>query len=308
MRIVSLLPSATELIVLAGGGPDMVGRSHECDWPSNVVDALPKLTASKIHANTSLEIDEEVRKVLSESKDLYTVDAAKLRELRPDVIVTQSLCEVCSVSINAVECIANKMDPRPAVIDTNPMAFDQVMEDLLKVGRAIGREVESKAAHASLLARVSAIEGRVAAWRARRAAEGKSSEVRVAMLEWVEPLFFGGHWTPEVIAMAGGTHPLNPSGGRGQGALPSVARPSQELMDADVDVIIIAPCGLDLPRTRRELAVMKDTSWFEDYQRRGVPSENLEEVPGDKVECPIRVPLVVFYAHVQIVYNTFHAS
>lgn len=305
MRVVSLLPSATELIVIAGGGPDMVGRSHECDWPESVVHALPMLTASKIDSGAaSQQIDEEVRRVLQEGNGLYTVDSVKLAELKPDVIVTQSLCEVrnaflevlykpdeesepslrltpimhpslrtqvCSVSMSAVECIAAKLTPRPLIVDTNPQSYDEVMQDLLRVGEAIGRGADARAAYDSLLERTSAVEDKVRAWRASREGQGLSTTVNVAMLEWVEPLFAAGHWTPEMVTMAGGQHPLNPSEGRGKGGGKSIARPAEDLFKVATDVLIIACCGYDLPRTRKEIEIMKDKSWLERLQHQGVP-------------------------------------
>ncbi len=266
LRVVSLLPSATELIVAvleaaAAAAPpaappaaELVGRSHECDFPP-AAQHLPMLTASKISFTTSADVDAQVKAQLAAGAGLYSVDAAALAALRPDVVVTQSLCKVCSVDFCLVDSIADGLTPRPTVVDTNPMSLEDVFEDLKRVGAALGLAEAGAAAAAASAARAQAAAA--AAERAR----GGGPRPCVLFCEWVDPIFCGGHWSPQLIRMAGGAHPLNEAA-PGGGAPPSFEVPPDRAAASDPDVVIIAPCGLDLAKTRSELAPLVDAGWF----------------------------------------------
>jgi len=252
MRIVSLLPSATELLCAAGGERLLVGRSHECDFPPSIAH-LPILTAQRTAAATSAEIDRQVRAALSgpvdgiASASLYSLDAAILVSLKPDVILTQDLCEVCSVDLHAVRAIADRLSPRPEIVSLNPASLESVFDDLLTVGRAAGLEAGAEHAMVGL---------RAAYWDARDFVNPYLEGPEVAFLEWMDPLFAGGHWTPQLIEAAGGRHRLNPAGATSRQIEP------EELLAAMPDRLIICPCGYDLAAIRRELDTLTSARWW----------------------------------------------
>ena len=229
LRVVSLLPSATEIVALllaeqdgtappAGGrrGVALVGRSHECDHPAALVEHLPVLTAAKTTFTTSAEVDSAVRAALAAGTGLYTVDRGLLEQLAPDVIITQSLCSVCSVDFCLVERIAAGLPSRPRLVDLNPQSLGDVLTDIVAVGDALGLQRQAAVVVQRLQARVD--EATSAAEEALHGGGGGGGEAEpslsqrpsVAFLEWLEPIFIGGHWTPEIIHLAGGSHPLNP--------------------------------------------------------------------------------------------------
>lgn len=295
VRVCSLLPSATELIhvvieeakAMAGGadiGVELVGReflklpcpspplrphlttrpslpaprspgSHECDWPPEVT-SLPALTASTIKFTTSADVDRQVRDELATGAGLYSVDAPLLASLRPTVVVTQSLCKVCSVDYCKVEAIAAGLNPPPALVDTNPTCLAEVIRDLRRVAAALGLEAAGEAAAGKLEARVGAAVGAAARLKPPRA-----RPLRVGFCEWTDPIFCGGHWTPELIELAGGVHPLNPCTSF-KGAPASFAVAGDNFAAVDPDVIVVACCGLDIPTTRREMAPLVGQPWW----------------------------------------------
>jgi len=314
IRIVSLLPSATELIHsvleeaqhLAGDtkiNVQLVGRSHECDWPEEYGN-LPMLTASKIQSTTSEDIDRQVREQLAAGKGLYTVDKELLIKLKPDVIVTQSLCKVCSVDYCLVEDITSGMSPKPLLVDTNPSSLSEVLRDLRRVARALGLEPAGEAAVAKLEQRINnAMNIASKAKKDKNSKDNDSTGSKVGFLEWTVPMFCGGHWTPEIIEMAGASHPLNPcrydtdtidtkatditsgiviaSKGRNLGAGPSFTVPPEDFVAVDPDVIVVACCGFDIPRTKREMPALVENSWWKGL--RAVKEGNVWVVDGNQV-------------------------
>jgi len=250
MRIVSLLPSATEILcAIEGGEPMLVGRSHECDFPPSV-QHLPALTAQRVDSSlSSAEIDRQVRRALDNHRSLYTIDEQRLRELQPDVILTQDLCSVCSIDLNAVRAIAGGMSPSPRILSLNPRTIEDVFDDILHVGEAAGLRSEAQRAMVQL---------RGCYWEARDFVNPYHEGSKVAFLEWIDPIFIGGHWTPQLIHEAGGRHTLNAPG------QPSRRIEARELIAWGPDVIIICPCGRSLERTRREAAALRTTLWWND--------------------------------------------
>lgn len=251
MRVVSLLPSATELLCAIGGGDLLVGRSHECDYPASIAH-LPVLTGARTHAATAAEIDAQVRSVLSSTdasggQSLYSLDAELLAALKPDVILTQDLCEVCSIDLNTVRRIAARLDPQPRIINLNPATIEDVFDDLLKVGEAVGRERQAEAALVGL---------REQYWTAIDFVNPYESGPEVAFLEWMDPLFVGGHWTPGLIQAAGGRHSLNQPGAKSRVATPD------ELVAAQPQRLIICPCGWNLGQIQRELPNLTSKRWW----------------------------------------------
>ena len=269
-RIVSLLPSATEALCLIPGGKAMlVGRSHECDFPKDIAH-LPILTAPKFTGTEGSEaIDTQVKETLSSGQSLYHLDEAKLQELQPDVILTQDLCAVCSIDLQTVERVAQRMQPQPLVVSLNPKSLGDVLEDVLKVGAAVGIETEAQAAHKGLQDRIDAVVAKVKGLPQSPAPE-------VAFFEWMAPIFVGGHWTPELIELAGGRHSLNGPGKH------SPETPPQKVVDSQPDAIIICPCGYDIAATRKEVdATLVKQEWWQELP--AVQSGRVVVVDGNQM-------------------------
>jgi len=239
LRIASLLPSTTEIACALGFRSNLVGRSHECDYPSEVT-SLPVCTAPKFPLEgSSREIDQRVRSLVANGLSVYRVDAELLRELSPEVILTQSQCEVCAASLQDVEAAVRAwLGAKPRMVSLAPATLSDVLGDLQRVADALGspeRGVELR----------RALEGRIAAITQRSAAVARPS---VACIEWTDPLMAAGNWMPEMVARAGGENLLGEAGKH------SPTLHWEELRRADPDVIVALPCGFDLARTRREIA------------------------------------------------------
>ena len=250
------------MILLEAGTGDvqLVGVSHECDYPPLLVENLPQLTSSTIKFTSSAAVDTQVREHLATGAGLYAVDKEKLDELRPDVIVTQSLCKVCSVDYCVVEQLAAGMALRPTLVDTNPQSLAEVLDDLVRVGRALNLENEALAVRRKFEARIHAVQQGVVSVQ-RHHPGGPRACPSVVVLEWTDPMFVGGHWTPQLVSIAGGRHPLNPGTVAG-GAGASTTVTAEALCQSEPDIIVIAPCGLDLEKTIQESKVLMDASWW----------------------------------------------
>lgn len=250
VRVVSLLPSATEILCRVGGASLLVGRSHECDFPLGL-DHLPVLTGQRtpmfVGEGSSADIDRAVRAALGAGESLYTLDVDQLRALKPDVILTQDLCEVCSIDLQTVQAVARSMDPMPAVVSLDPKSIWAVFDDLLRVGAAVGLEREAEAAMVELRERW---------WTAVDFVNPYEEGPEVLFLEWMNPTFVGGHWTPELIRAAGARHSLNAAGFKSRVA--SV----EEIVAAAPDRVIICPCGLPLPAIEAELPALLAERWW----------------------------------------------
>ncbi|MEL6328447.1 MAG: cobalamin-binding protein [Planctomycetota bacterium] len=279
MRIVSLLPSATELIAAIGGTDHLVGRSHECDFPPGL-GHLPVLTAARTAYDPNIQdasraIDTAVRDALAEHTSLYTLDAAALAELRPDLILTQDLCDVCSIDLGTVRGIVRHMNTGlglfPEILALNPTTLEGVLDDLHRVGRAAHMEDEARDVVVSLRDRLFRAEEHVNAY---------AQKPVVGFVEWTDPVFIAGHWNVEIIERAGGDHPLNesvirPGEGAGEGpqrggreAGKSIAVEDPVFAATKPDAIIIAPCGLTLDQAEREARALRDRArvagWWDD--------------------------------------------
>jgi ABC-type Fe3+-hydroxamate transport system substrate-binding protein len=264
MRVVSLLPSATETLCLIGGERMLVGRSHECDHPASITDR-PTLTSQRTVFASAGEVDRAVSESLASGQSLYHLDGDRLRELRPDVILTQDLCPVCSVDLGEVREAASAMDPAPRVVALNPRSFEDVLDGLMEVGRAVGLEDG---------ARTALVELRNRFFSAADYANPFTLPPPVVFLEWTDPLYVGGHWTAQLVERAGGSHPLNPTvamDDAGTGAGGQMAhrlagaskRVTPEMVAAAApEHLIVCPCGLDLHATRREVEALATQEWF----------------------------------------------
>lgn len=242
MRIVSLVPSATETLFALGLGGSVVGVTHECDFPPEAAE-LPQLTATVLPAGLDAgEIDAAVKEVVGEGRALYSLDEELLAELAPDLIVTQAVCEVCAVSYDDVVEVASRLPSRPQVLQQDPSTLGEVLEDVTRAGEAAGIAERARAVRQGLEERLDAVQEAVAA----------APAPRVLALEWLDPPFLGGHWIPEMIALAGGEDVVGKAGQKS----PQVKW--EDLVDLNPDVVVAMPCGWYLDDSRAQALEHRD--------------------------------------------------
>lgn len=237
MRIVSLLPSATEIVFALGEGSSLVGVTHECDYPRETCQ-IPRVTRSNIPSGiSSQEIDLAVSNALTAEGTLYELDLPLLEELRPELILTQRLCDVCAVSYDRVQEAAKNLKSHPVILNLEPRSLDDILDNILAVGKAIGSEARAHSFRDSLRRRIDAIRDKT---------KTIAHRPRVFMMEWVNPPYCGGHWMKELVEIAGGRDDLA-----------VLHRPSHRIewtkvLDFAPEVIVLTCCGFDLGRSERE--------------------------------------------------------
>ena len=249
MKIVSLLPSATEIVTALGLAEHLVGRSHECDWPTGL-DHLPVLTAPKMNPlEDAATIDRDVRALVEDGVSVYRLDADAIRALAPDFVVTQSQCELCAVSLGEVErALRNWVGiSQPKLISLEPMTLADVATDIANVAAALGVEEAGAALNQEIADGFAAL----------KAQTDTLARKKVFFMEWTAPLMGAGNWMPETIAAAGGDVVL------GEDGLHSPTVSWDDIAAADPDVIIVGPCGFDIARARQEMAAIDG---LPDYQ------------------------------------------
>jgi iron complex transport system substrate-binding protein len=247
-RVVSLIASATEIVCALGCRGNLVGRSHECDYPLSV-SKLPVCTKPKFNVRgSSLQIDQRVKAILQSALSVYDVYPEKLRDLQPEVIITQSHCEVCAVSLREVEeVVCEWLDSRPKTVSLEPNCLSDVWNDFGRVAEALLVPGAGEKLVKRLQQRMASISARVQQLRGRP---------RVACIEWIDPLMAAGNWLPELVEMAGGTSLFGTAGKHAPWLT------WDQLTEKNPDVIIIFPCGFDLERTREEmLALTQRPEW-----------------------------------------------
>lgn len=251
-RIVSLIPSATEIVAALGCETQLVGRSHECDYPESV-QVLPTLTAPKFDPRgSSAEIDRRVQELLRDSLSVYSVDANLLRDLKPTVIVTQAQCEVCAVSMEEVErATCDWLSDDARIISLEPLTVHDVLGDIRRVAHALGVPERGGVLTLTMRTRLDDIADRTA---------NIADKPTVACIEWIEPLMAAGNWMPEIVRMAGGINLFGEAGKH------SPWMNFDELQKADPDVIVALPCGFDIERTRQEMATLAGQPGFADLK------------------------------------------
>jgi iron complex transport system substrate-binding protein len=228
MRIASLVPSATEALFALGLGDQVVAVTHECDHPP-AATRLPRLTSSVIEGGLApAEIDSRVRELTGRGESLYGLDEARLAELEPDLIITQALCAVCAVSFEDVRTIADRLGSRPHVISLDPTTLDQVLADLEVIAGSCGDAERGRRLAAALRARIETVSEAVAG----------RDRPRVAALEWLDPVYAGGHWVPEMVVAAGGEDVLGAPGDH------SRVVEWSEVARAQPEIVVVMPCGL----------------------------------------------------------------
>ena len=247
MRVVSLIASSTEIVCALGLESLLVGRSHECDFPESV-KKLPRLTEPSIDVSgSSADIDKRVRVAARDALSIYRVDDAALAALAPDVVITQTQCEVCAVSLKDVEAaLAKRLGLSPKIVPLTPNSLSDLRADIRRVASALGFPERGEAL-------VESMDDRIA----RAAARIKDKPRRtVAVIEWMDPLMSAGNWTPTLVELAGGRD-LFGTAGRHSGILEWEA-----LRKADPDVLVVAPCGFDIAKTRADLAALTKRPGF----------------------------------------------
>ena len=249
MRIVSLLPAATDLVAVLGRLPDLVGRTHECDWPAGEVDGIEVVTASGVDQDrmTSREISDAVGGS-HRGSSLYTLDTGKLARLRPDVVLTQDLCEVCAVSYRPVSEAVRMLDTDTAVVSLEPHTLTGVLDCLSRLGDILDARTRAAEELTALHRRLDAVRAQVV----------DRPRPKVVAIEWMDPLWPAGHWVPEQIEIAGGT-PLLAAPGEHTRPIPW-----EHVADARPDVVIVLPCGFPPDRTETELGLLTERPGWDD--------------------------------------------
>ncbi|MBA2349950.1 MAG: cobalamin-binding protein [Solirubrobacterales bacterium] len=237
VRIVSLVPHATELLFALGLGDDVVAVTHECDFPT-AAQQLPQVTKDRLPAGlSSAEIDAAVRASTEESGTIYELDEQLLHELAPDLIVTQALCPVCAVSVEEVRAVAEKITTCPQVVTLDPKTLGETMGDIRTLAQATGAKDAALDLVARQRKRIDAVQ---------RAVRGATERPRVLAIEWFEPVFVAGHWTPQLIELAGGVDALGFPGEHSEQVDWETARAARP------EVVVCMPCGYDAPRAHLE--------------------------------------------------------
>ena len=248
-RIVSLLPAATEIAAALGLMEQVVGVSHECDFPSAAKER-PRVTQCPIHRAglASSEVDAWVRRALCENGTIYTIDEPLLRELRPDVILTQKLCDVCAVGYGTVARLAATLPGPPTVLNLEPSSLADISENIRQVAEVCGVPERATALVTQFSSRVKRVRKRTGQIRHRP---------RCFLMEWVDPPFCAGHWGPELVEIAGGIDPL------GRKHQKSVQIEWEQVLKAQPEVIVLALCGYDAFRSERDLELLRTYHGFD---------------------------------------------
>jgi iron complex transport system substrate-binding protein len=259
MRIVSLLPSATEILYALGVGEQVVGITHECDFPPEAA-GKPTLIKPRVDPTAApAEIDRQVSELIARGESIYAVDADLLASLAPDLIVTQDLCHVCAASPDDLATALSRFSRPPRVLTLTPHSLDDVWQDIIRAGEATNTRPRAESLAAELKARVLAVASITAsadahAFSAARAAASTTAKApaqsavrpRVACLEWLDPLYVGGHWVPEMVAIAGGEDVL------GRAGHPSFKVSADDVAQSNADVIVVMLCGYNAKRNAQE--------------------------------------------------------
>jgi iron complex transport system substrate-binding protein len=242
-RIVSLLPAATEIAAVLGLMDQVVGVSHECDFPDEA-NQRPRVTRCRVHdaGLTSREVDEWVRRALAESGTIYAIDESLLRKLRPDVILTQKLCDVCAVGYGTVARLAKTLPGPPQVVNLEPSSLADIFDNIRRVAEICGVHERADELITRLSGRIEAVH---------RHANRIALRPRCFLMEWIDPPFCSGHWGPELVEIAGGDDPL------GRKYHPSAQIGWQEVLDARPEVIVLALCGYNVDRARRDYEILR---------------------------------------------------
>jgi iron complex transport system substrate-binding protein len=251
MRICSLLPSATEILYVLGLGDSIVGVTHECDYPQDALNK-PRVVKSVFDTSTmsSEDIDAKIRELVKDMKDIYIIDTELLKELKPDTIVAQGLCEVCSPYLNEVSRARQVLMNKPRVIMLDPHDLDGILDSIIQLAEELGLKEKGTVMVDGLRRRLDDISTRAML----------VDRPRVLCIEWLKPFFTAGHWVPQMVDIAGGVNCISR---RGE---PSRRLEFKEVADADPDIIVFMPCGFDVPRALREFKNVESIDGWHDLR------------------------------------------
>jgi len=282
-RVVSLLPASTEIVAALGAMSQLVGVTHECDHPAESA-ALPRVTASAVDRDaSSATIDATVRALFTSAAAVFTLDAELLRALAPDVILTQALCDVCALPPSDVDRAVESFERKPAIVSLDGTTLAGVWSDIRRVGVAIGRTREADVLIDALDTRMRHVHETLKAARAPRP--------RVAVIEWMDPLYVAGHWTPELVRRAGGIDVLAEAG------MHSVPCEVSRIEQAAPDVILFAPCGFDVESSEdeaSELLASPEWQWARELRCWALDGNALTSRPGPRLVDAIETMTAIF--------------
>jgi iron complex transport system substrate-binding protein len=283
LRVVSFLPSATEIVAALGHLDALVGVSHECDFPPSV-RSRDVVTSSAIDSGAAPgRIDMAVRDFVDTGRPLYDVREDRVRELAPDVMVTQVVCEVCAVSEGDVRALAARLQPRPEVVTLGATTLDGIFDDIRRVAAALGDAERGDALVEQARARMRAVHEVLESARAPRP--------RVAVIEWTDPLFAAGHWVPEMVYRAGGEDVLAEPGAH------SRTHTMEAVRDANPEIVLVAPCGFDLARAAADaerVLATPEWQWARERQVWAVDANAFLSRPGPRVVDGIEILAKIF--------------
>ena len=239
-RILSLIPSSTEIVCALGFENQLIGRSHECDFPSSV-QKLSSCTAPKFKVEgTSAEIDQRVKSILKNALSVYQIDEKKLQQMQPDIIITQAQCEVCAVSLKDVEnAVCEWVESRPQIVSLEPNQLSDIWKDFINIAEALGVKEQGHELVSQLKQRMNKIAQKTINF---------PQKPTVVCIEWIEPLMSAGNWMPELIEMGGGINLFGVAGEQ------SPWMTWEQLLEANPDVILVMPCGFNLARSKAEMS------------------------------------------------------
>ncbi len=247
-RILSLIPSSTEIVCALGFENQLIGRSHECDFPSSV-QKLSSCTAPKFKVEgTSAEIDQRVKSILKNALSVYQIDEKKLQQMQPDIIITQAQCEVCAVSLKDVEnAVCEWVESRPQIVSLEPNQLSDIWKDFINIAEALGVKEQGHELVSQLKQRMNKIAQKTINF---------PQKPTVVCIEWIEPLMSAGNWMPELIEMGGGINLFGVAGEH------SPLMSWEQLLEANPDVILVMPCGFNLSRSKAEMSSLsKKPEW-----------------------------------------------
>ncbi len=295
MRIISLLPAATDIVVALGASHLLAGVTHECDAPGALHAA--RVTRSSIDVHLAPRaVDAGVRAAVEADAPLFALDDALIESLEPDVILTQAICDVCAVSEGDVRALAARMTRNPEVVTLGGTTIDGVFADVDRVATAIGQRDRGAVLLAAMHERISCVHATLKAARAPRP--------RVAVIEWTDPIFVAGHWVPEMVARAGGTDMMAKAGAH------SVVVDAAQVARAAPEVVIVAPCGYDIERAAAEamrLRELPEWAWLATRALWAIDGSTLTSRPGPSIVDGIEVMAAIFHPSLFAAPEPIHA-
>lgn len=278
MRVISLLPAATEVVAALELAESLVAVTHECDYPVDVVKHLPRVTGSSIPVGAPGHVNDVVRETSSRGESLFQLDADLIKKLQPDVILTQALCDVCAVSETDVRGIAASMDKPPTIVTLSGTTIEGVLRDITNVANALGAPEGGIEFVGTLRQRLNDVHSKIK--------QKSQAPVRTVVIEWTDPVFVAGHWVPEMVAIAGGLDVMAEAGQH------SVIVDMKDIIAARPEVVFISPCGYDLARAAAEMNDLMDKpewQWLRGVRVYPLDANGVVSRPGPRLVDGVEV-------------------